>query len=512
MSVIYDPVSINASSGTELMLRGLESRINKELAELFSIGRAIMLMKDNKNTRIYWTHNLPGQLGIREVSENYALRPENRWNFLDNIVFVSEWQKQQYINYYKFTDSELSRLKVLKNAIVPIDEHTKPNGTIRLIYTSVPERGLSILYNAFEKIASKYDVELEVFSSFKIYGIPQKDAVYRQILDKIKSHPKIKYHGTVSNKEIHQALQRAHIFAYPSTFLETSCISLIEAMSAGCLCVHSDIAGLPETACGFTNMYSYCADIGQHQQRFENELERAILQYQSGDIDHLVRQKNYIDSNYSWDIRIKEWHDYLKNLNINRVNLSTIDLKFDILCNTPSDINEHLPTIKKYATECETVVEMGVSKAISSWALLASRPKKFTAYDLRTCSVKELELVAKSENIDYKFLIADTGSMDLDIGETDLLFIDTWHIYEQLKRELELHANKVKKYIIMHDTTTFADIGESTNYKNSLGIPMGQKEKKGLWPAIEEFLEKNTQWYIKERFSNNNGLTVMARK
>jgi hypothetical protein len=36
--------------------------------------------------------------------------------------------------------------------------------------------------------------------------------------------------------------------------------------------------------------------------------------------------------------------------------------------------------------------------------------------------------------------------------------------------------------------------------------------KQGLWPAIEEFLEKNKQWYIVEKRSNNNGLTVLGRK
>jgi hypothetical protein len=34
--------------------------------------------------------------------------------------------------------------------------------------------------------------------------------------------------------------------------------------------------------------------------------------------------------------------------------------KYNILCNTPSDINEHLPTLYKYATECESIIELGI--------------------------------------------------------------------------------------------------------------------------------------------------------
>lgn len=314
MPIVYDPVSLNAASGTELMLRGLDARVDKTLLKSFSIGRAIMLMKDHPNTRIYWTHNLPGQMGIREVSENLALRQENRWKFMDKIVFVSEWQKQKYIDHFKFTQEDESRFRVHRNAITPIPQHDKPKGPIRLIYMSVPERGLALLYDVFEKIAPRYDIELEVFSSYKIYGIPQTDIVHRQTLDKVKAHPKIKYHGTVSNAEIHKALQRAHIFAYPSTFLETSCIALIEAMSAKCLCVHSDIAGLPETAARFTNMYPFNRNRWEHANTFQIELERAIMQYQAGNVDHLEKQKQYIDDNYSWVKRVEEWNDYLRSM------------------------------------------------------------------------------------------------------------------------------------------------------------------------------------------------------
>lgn len=314
MGIIYDPVNLNAASGTELMMRGLESRLDSNLLKYFSIGRATMLFKDHPTKRIYWTHNLPGQMNIREVSESWALRLENRWKFLDRIVFVSDWQRQQYINHYKFSPEEVKKLKVLRNAIEPIPEHIKPSDKIRLIYFSVPERGLLLLYNVFEKIADKYDIELEVFSSYKIYGIPNNDVVYRDLLTRVKSHPKIKYHGTVSNLEIRNALQRCHIFAYPSVFRETSCLAMIEAMSAGCLCVHSDIAAMNETGAGFTNSYKFLPSRFEHEKLFQEELEKAIIQYQSKNISHITEQKQFIDSKYSWDIRTKEWTDYLKEI------------------------------------------------------------------------------------------------------------------------------------------------------------------------------------------------------
>lgn len=318
MSIVYDPVNLNAASGTELMMRALEQRLDGSLSNHFSIGRAIMLFKDHPTTRIYWTHNLPGQMNIREVSEYHALRTENRWKFNDRIVFVSEWQKQQYINHYKFSAEDIARTKVLRNAIVPIPHHHKPDDKIRLIYMSVPERGLQILYDVFEKIAPKYDIELEVFSSYKIYGIPNTDIVHRQLLDKVKSHPQIRYHGTATNEAVREALQRAHIFAYPSTFLETSCLAMIEAMSANCMCVHSDIAAMSETAAGFTTMYPYTSNRAEHADVFQRQLELAIYRHRSGyTVD--PQQKTYIDQHYSWDTRIVEWEQYLQGLTSEKI-------------------------------------------------------------------------------------------------------------------------------------------------------------------------------------------------
>jgi hypothetical protein len=34
---------------------------------------------------------------------------------------------------------------------------------------------------------------------------------------------------------------------------------------------------------------------------------------------------------------------------------------------------------------------------------------------------------------------------------------------------------------------------------------------KGLWPAVEEFLAAHPEWKIEKRFTNNNGLTILAR-
>jgi hypothetical protein len=182
--------------------------------------------------------------------------------------------------------------------------------------------------------------------------------------------------------------------------------------------------------------------------------------------------------------------------------------------NSASDINEHLDNLKKYASECDIIIEMGVRAINSTWAFLAAKPKKLVSIDFQHPSVfdvniEEVSDLAKENDIDFEFRLQNT--LECEIEECDLLFIDTWHDYLQLKCEIYRHEKKVRKYIIFHDTNSFGFRNED-NYET---YSLGREETnlpKGLIPAIDEFLFSNKEWYIHERFANNNGITIIKRK
>jgi predicted O-methyltransferase YrrM len=138
--------------------------------------------------------------------------------------------------------------------------------------------------------------------------------------------------------------------------------------------------------------------------------------------------------------------------------MKTIQAQFEYLKSQPSDINEHLQTLHDLASECDHVTEFGVRTALSTTALLAGlKPDaKLISYDLeRTQEVEDLFKQCMIEEKDRCFRIADTREVEIDM--TDLLFIDTWHVYDCLINELKRSAPKVRKYIAFHDTTTFAE-------------------------------------------------------
>jgi hypothetical protein len=186
---------------------------------------------------------------------------------------------------------------------------------------------------------------------------------------------------------------------------------------------------------------------------------------------------------------------------------------YEKLCNIGSDINEHLPTLKKYASQCKTVTEMGVRFACSTWAFLEGKPEKLTCYDINyeffRPSSDLLNKMSELYNVKFEFITAD--SLKTDIENTDLLFIDTLHRYSQLIGELNKHHKNVNKFIILHDTTTFANVDEGLYDHASDIVKNKETHKQGLLLALNEFMSENKEWVIEEVFTNNNGLTVLKR-
>jgi UDP-glucose:(glucosyl)LPS alpha-1,2-glucosyltransferase len=299
----------NARGGTELMQEKLEQYVPAELLNEFQIIQSRAREIDPDKRTIYWLHDLPSDPEVQHLKDG-------GWKKYDKLVFVSHWQQQMYNLYLGVP---FSAGVVLKNAITPIEEHSKPNdGKIRLIYTSTPHRGLNILYAVFEALAKEYDdIELDVYSSFRLYGWPQRDEPYNDLFEKLRNHKQINYHSAKSNEEVREALKKAHIFAYPSTWQETSCLSLIEAMSAGCLCVHPNFAALPETSMHQTLQYQYSEDIEAHANIFYQYLKQSIEGWKRSrkSISGQLNVQRQLTSNiFNWNIRAREWEQLLNYL------------------------------------------------------------------------------------------------------------------------------------------------------------------------------------------------------
>lgn len=175
----------------------------------------------------------------------------------------------------------------------------------------------------------------------------------------------------------------------------------------------------------------------------------------------------------------------------------------------PSDINEHMPTLRRLASECKHVTEFGMRGGLSTFALLAAQPKTLISWDINPGAIVSQQsnlLLALAGETSFQPRVGNTLSIS-PIEPTDMLFIDTLHTWKQLKEELWRHVFpdhftgkclcRVKRYIVFHDTSTFGYVGEDG-------------EQPGLLAAIEWF-QRNAMpiWGVVEKYENNNGLLVL---
>lgn len=305
-----DGTAKGAFGGTERVRNVLNERLDPDLKDKFKIihsrFRPSFLEKDKKHIMLF--HDT-----FQDPEVKFLSNREN-WNHFEKFVFVSHYQKTTYELAFNLPPE---KCVVMRNAIDPIEDIEKSTDQIRLIYHTTPHRGLDILYNAFNLLHKELGnkVHLDVFSSFEIYNRPEQDQAYKPLFDALNDHGGITYHGTQPNDVVREYLARAHIFAYPCTWEETSCIAALEAMSAGCHVICPDLGALPETTSNFAIMYPYTPEKVDHANKFYRILRSAVeYHFDEGLTDKLMMQKVYIDSFYNWDLRISEWDSFLRSL------------------------------------------------------------------------------------------------------------------------------------------------------------------------------------------------------
>ena len=301
----YNVTTTTAMGGTELSYKWMSENVDKNLLDQFQIICSRLRDLEDK-PRIFWVHDTASDPEVQFLQKE----PE-KLNLFETIVFVSNWQQQQYSMYLGVP---YEKGVVLQHAITPIPVHEKPTEKIKLIYASTPHRGLEVLLNAFE-ILNRKDVELHIYSSMKIYGRDEQDKTFKPLYCRAKYMDNVFYHGSKSNDEVREAMTGCHILAYPSIYPETACITAIEAMSAGMICVLPNLAALPETCANFAWMYNYVSNPRDHAKVFAGVLNGAIDQYWEKSVQNLLKtQKAYFDLFYSWESRAYKWNQLMESI------------------------------------------------------------------------------------------------------------------------------------------------------------------------------------------------------
>jgi UDP-glucose:(glucosyl)LPS alpha-1,2-glucosyltransferase len=299
---------MNPLGGTELQMNELVKRLPKHYWDKIQITTSVPekepLAKDKVN--ILWQKNSYDQGNLSPWFKNKDNHKKYDW-----YVFNSHWNYEKFRIYF---DIPTDRSVVIKNAIpttkwVKRDPYKKGD-PIKLIHVSTPWRGLNVLLGAMQLVKNPL-ITLDLYSSTQVYGtsfMEQNDDRYKPLYEQAKSLKNVNYIGYKPNHEVIDAMQYTHIFAYPSVWEETFCISAIESMAAGNMAVVTNFGALFETCAEFAHYVNYDKDFKTLARKFAVALDFIADNLHEDKMqERLQMQMKFYREYYNWDLRAGEW-------------------------------------------------------------------------------------------------------------------------------------------------------------------------------------------------------------
>ncbi len=269
---------------------------------------------------IYWIGHDIDQAAVRRLE---LLSERESWT---RIAFKSEWQRDRFVRTFPI---DPARTALLRNAMSPAFLRLPRRSTYFfespalpvLAYTSTPFRGLGVLARAFPLVQRQLPgISARIYSGMAVYGRGAEDAEFARLYDLCRSTDGVDYIGSVDQQTLAEGLAACDILAYPSTFAETACTSFIEAASAGCLLISTDLGALPETGSGYAFLMPTSGrNLDSRQMVFGYarhlvETIRAAYANPAEFRKKIDAQVDFFRKNYTWPGHAAEWELLFENL------------------------------------------------------------------------------------------------------------------------------------------------------------------------------------------------------
>ena len=298
--------------GTELQHEFLIKHVDKELLNQVQICTSVpgKIPLHPTKLNILWQKNSYDQPNLSPWFKDKSNHKKYDW-----YVFNSHWNYEKFRYYF---DIPTERSVVIKNGVVdikPINFNYTKGNPIKLIFHPTPWRGLNVILAAMQYVTNPL-ITLDVYSSCQVYGDHFKnanDVTYQGLYEQARQLPNVNYIGYKPHEYILENLNQYHIFAYPSIWEETFCISALEAMSAGLYVITTNLGALFETCAEFPIYIPYEKDYDILARKFAIAIDTAASHLHEEYInDHLKLQRKYTNTFYNWNKQGNQWTQFIK--------------------------------------------------------------------------------------------------------------------------------------------------------------------------------------------------------
>jgi len=253
---------------------------------------------------------------------------------LKNIFCLSEWHVDYFTNIFT----------TLKPITVPfyygcnISFSNEPKIPYSFIYSSFPNRGLLQLLQMWKYIYKKepratLHIYSDVDNEWSNKVEPDKMQQIRDLLNQYKLEKSclgIHYHGWVKKSVLENAWKAADIWFYPSTFMETFCLTALEAAKSKTFVITNDLAALQNTVGN-----RGCIIKGDPTtQEWQESALKQIFFYM--DENNKKLKEELIEKNYEWSTKLS-WKEQATKL-LNEYILPNSKIEYKLLYNWTLDL------------------------------------------------------------------------------------------------------------------------------------------------------------------------------
>jgi len=166
--------------------------------------------------------------------------------YMHKIVGISPFHKQHFQNTYQINNMIVIDLPIRIQDILDAPQPERvPN---RLIFTSVPDRGLKNLWRYWPQISKRCpEATLVITSDYRLWGVGELNGDHKISWMHVNN---VQFLGAIARRSLIQEELKADIHVYPNEYDELFCISNAEAQCAGAYPVTSNVGALATTNMG----------------------------------------------------------------------------------------------------------------------------------------------------------------------------------------------------------------------------------------------------------------------
>jgi len=338
---------------------------------------------------------------------------------LKNVFCLTEWHVEYFTNIF----SQLKNITIpfyygfnglkneLKNNVVNNKLEIKKQ-EYSFIYSSFPNRGLLQLLQMWPKIyGKKSGATLHIYSDVNNKWSndvePEKMNQIKLLLEnysKKKNGLGIHYHGWVKKSILLEAWQTADIWFYPCTFMETFCLTALEAAHSKTFVITNDLAALQNTVGdrGAIIKGDPMTDLWQE------EALKTVFFYLNP--DNISNKNELIERNFAWAKNLT-WENQANKL-LNEIILPNTKFEYKGMYNWTNDIEKEpfLNTIKYFNDNYDKVkngekikvLEIGVYTGISLINIINNIPNSIGVGVDMWASYNENNLLENMDNLEIE--------------------------------------------------------------------------------------------------------------